>query len=71
MEAEAAAMGQSWGTLRMLAQDREQWKEFVAALIAYGKKGNKQVSNIYEKECGWRVKSIPANWTPYNLYCAD
>ncbi|KAK3775390.1 hypothetical protein RRG08_007211 [Elysia crispata] len=40
VEAEAAAMGQSWGTLRMLAQDREQWKEFVAALIAYGKKGN-------------------------------
>ncbi|KAK3727910.1 hypothetical protein RRG08_053982 [Elysia crispata] len=41
VEAEAAAMGQSWGTLRMLAQDREQWKEFVAALIAYGKKGSK------------------------------
>ncbi|KAK3749807.1 hypothetical protein RRG08_063090 [Elysia crispata] len=39
VEAEAAAMGQSWGTLRMLAQDREQWKEFVAALIAHGKKG--------------------------------
>ena len=41
VEAEAAAMGQSWGTLRMLAQDREQWKEFVAALIAHGKKGSK------------------------------
>ncbi|KAK3791103.1 hypothetical protein RRG08_010504 [Elysia crispata] len=40
VEAEAAAMGQSWGTLRMLAQDREQWKEFVAALIAHGKKGS-------------------------------
>ncbi|KAK3799619.1 hypothetical protein RRG08_059665 [Elysia crispata] len=43
VEAEAAAMGQSWGTLRMLAQDREQWKEFVAALIAYGKKGSEEV----------------------------
>ncbi|RUS77031.1 hypothetical protein EGW08_015211 [Elysia chlorotica] len=40
VEAEAAAMGQSWGTLRMLAQNRERWKEFVAALIANGKNGS-------------------------------
>ncbi|RUS71310.1 hypothetical protein EGW08_020929 [Elysia chlorotica] len=44
VEAEAAAMGQSWGTLRMLAQDRERWKEFVAALIANGKKGSNCVA---------------------------
>ncbi|KAK3777703.1 hypothetical protein RRG08_021813 [Elysia crispata] len=52
VEAEAAAMEQSWGTLRMLAQDREQWKEFVAALIAHGKKGSncpRHVSPIGER----------------------
>ncbi|GFS00839.1 hypothetical protein ElyMa_001081200 [Elysia marginata] len=39
-EAEAATMGQSWGTLRTLAQDREKWRDFVAALVAHGKKGS-------------------------------
>ncbi|KAK3792892.1 hypothetical protein RRG08_035255 [Elysia crispata] len=39
VEAEAAPMGQSWGTLRMLAQDREQWKEFVGALKCPRQKG--------------------------------
>ncbi|GFS15403.1 peroxiredoxin-5, mitochondrial [Elysia marginata] len=39
-EAEAATMGQSWGTLRTLAQDREKWGDFVAALVAHGKKGS-------------------------------
>ncbi|GFS06495.1 hypothetical protein ElyMa_001225800 [Elysia marginata] len=39
-EAEAATMGQSWGTLRTLAQDREKWRDLVAALVAHGKKGS-------------------------------
>ena len=30
-------MGQSWGTLRALAQDRLRWREFVAALVVYDK----------------------------------
>ncbi|GFS12000.1 hypothetical protein ElyMa_003101100 [Elysia marginata] len=33
-------MGQTWGTLRTLAQDREKWRDFVAALVAHGKKGS-------------------------------
>ncbi|GFR96049.1 hypothetical protein ElyMa_006288400 [Elysia marginata] len=32
-------MGQSWGTLKKLAQDRMRWREFVAAVVANGKKG--------------------------------
>ena len=40
-EAEATAMGHSWGTLRTLAQDRLRWKEFVAALVVNDKKGSK------------------------------
>ena len=40
-EAEATAMGYSWGTLRTLAQDRLRWREFVAALVVYDKKGSK------------------------------
>ena len=38
--AEATAMGHSWGTLRTLAQDRLRWREFVAALVVYDKKGS-------------------------------
>ncbi|GFR86541.1 hypothetical protein ElyMa_002470600 [Elysia marginata] len=38
VDAEAATMGQSWGTLRTLAQDRVRWGELVAALVANGKK---------------------------------
>ena len=34
-------MGHSWGTLRTLAQDRLRWREFVAALVVYGKKDSK------------------------------
>ena len=41
VEAEAKAMGHSWGTLRTLAQDRLRWREFVAALVVYDKKGSK------------------------------
>ena len=41
VEAEATAMGHSWGTLRTLAQDRLRWREFVAALVVYGKRGSK------------------------------
>ena len=41
VEAEATAMGHSWGTLRTLAQDRLRWREFVAALVVYDKKGSK------------------------------
>ena len=44
VEAEAAAMGHSRGTLRTLAQDRLRWREFVAALVVYDKKGSKSVS---------------------------
>ena len=42
VEAEATAMGHSWGTLRTLAQDRLRWREFVAALVVYDKKGKAQ-----------------------------
>ncbi|GFR69087.1 endonuclease-reverse transcriptase [Elysia marginata] len=45
VEAEAATMGQSWGTLRMLAQDRVRWREFIAALVAIGKKGKTIVNS--------------------------
>ena len=41
VEAEATAMGHSWGTLQTLAQDRLRWREFVAALVVYDKKGSK------------------------------
>ena len=41
VEAEATAMGHSWGTLRTLAQDRLSWREFFAALVVYDKKGSK------------------------------
>ena len=41
VEAEATAMGHSWRTLGTLAQDRLRWKEFVAALVVYDKKGSK------------------------------
>ena len=41
VEAEATAMGHSWGTVRTLAQDRLRWREFVAALFVYDKKGSK------------------------------
>ena len=41
VEAEATAMGHSWVALRTLAQDRLQWREFVAALVFYDKKGSK------------------------------
>ena len=41
VEAEATAMGHSWGTLRTLAQDRLRWREFVAALVVYDRKGSK------------------------------
>ena len=41
VEAEATAMGHSWGTLRTLTQDRLRWREFVAALVVYDKKGSK------------------------------
>ena len=40
-EAEATAMGHSWGTLPTLAQDRLRWREFVAALVVHDKKGSK------------------------------
>ena len=39
VEAEATAKGH--GTFRTLAQDRLRWKEFVAALVVYDKKGSK------------------------------
>ena len=45
VEAEATAMGHSWGTLWTLAQDRRGWREYVAALVVYDKKGSKQVGN--------------------------
>ncbi|GFR65696.1 pleckstrin homology domain-containing family F member 2 [Elysia marginata] len=38
-------MGQPWGTLRTLAQDREKWRDFVAALVAHGKKGINSEAN--------------------------
>ena len=41
VEAKATAMGHSWGTLRTFAQDRLSWREFVAALVFYDKKGSK------------------------------
>ena len=41
VEAEATAMGHSLGTLHTLAQDRQIWREFVAALVVYDKKGSK------------------------------
>ena len=41
VEAEATALGHSWGTLRTLAQDRLGWRELVAALIVYDKRGSK------------------------------
>ena len=41
VEAEATAMGHSWGTLRTLAQDSLRWREFVAALVVYDKNGSK------------------------------
>ena len=41
VEAEATVMGHSCGTLRTLAQDRMRWREFVAALVVYDKKGSK------------------------------
>ena len=41
VEAEVTAMGHSWGTLRTLAQDRLRWREFVAPLVVYDKKGSK------------------------------
>ena len=41
VEAEATAMGHSWGTLRTLAQDRLTRREFVAALVVYDKKGSR------------------------------
>ncbi|KAK3761956.1 hypothetical protein RRG08_035160 [Elysia crispata] len=59
VEAEAAAMGQSWGTLRMLAQDREQCKEFVAALIAYGKKGSKAPTGVFDALCHGEICTNP------------
>ena len=31
----------SWGTLRTLAQDSLRWREFVATLVVYDKKGSK------------------------------
>ena len=37
---EATAMGHSCGTLRTLAQDGLRWREFVAALVVYDKKGS-------------------------------
>ena len=40
VEAETTAMGHSWGTLRTLAQDCLRRRDFVAALVVYGKKGN-------------------------------
>ncbi|GFS15729.1 hypothetical protein ElyMa_004940300 [Elysia marginata] len=41
VEAEAAAtMGQQWGTLRTLAQDRVRLREFVAVIVANGKNGS-------------------------------
>ncbi|GFR84498.1 hypothetical protein ElyMa_000672900 [Elysia marginata] len=39
VKAETEAMGQSWGILKTLTQDRPRWREFVAALVANGKKG--------------------------------
>ena len=39
VETEAAAMGHSWGTLRVMAQDRDRWRSFVAALIASRQEG--------------------------------
>ena len=41
VEAEATAMGHSLGAIRTLAQDRLRWREFVAALVVYDKKGSK------------------------------
>ena len=41
VEAEATAMGHSWGTLRTLARDRLRWREFVAALVVSDKKDSK------------------------------
>ena len=40
-EAEATAMGHSWGTVWTLAQDRLRLRDFVAALVVYDKKGSK------------------------------
>ena len=34
-------MGHSWGTLRTLAQDHLGWRDFVAALFVYDKKGSR------------------------------
>ena len=34
-------MGHSWVALRTLAQDRLRWREFVAALAVYDRKGSK------------------------------
>ena len=41
VEAEATVMGHSWGSLRTLAQDRLRWREFVATVVVYDKKGIK------------------------------
>ena len=49
VEAEATAMGHSWGTLRTLAQDHLRWRDFVAALVVYDKKGSKQVKPLFFK----------------------
>ena len=41
VEEEATAMGHLCGALRTLAQDHLRWREFVAALVVYDKKGSK------------------------------
>ena len=41
VEAKATAMGHSLGTFWTLAHDRLRWREFVAALVVYDKKGSK------------------------------
>ena len=40
-EQELKSFGHSWGTIGIAAQDRERWKDFVAALCANGVTGSK------------------------------
>ena len=41
VEAEATAMGHSWGTLRTVAQNRLRWSDIFAALAVYNKEDSK------------------------------
>ncbi|GFS00149.1 hypothetical protein ElyMa_002808700 [Elysia marginata] len=46
VEAEATTMGQPWGILRTLVQDRVRLRKYVAALVANGKMGSKEVIKL-------------------------